>query len=80
MLKYNIPLGFTPSSDPVVQVLVGCTERPPKKINTQVTITLDISSISWLGIKPSFTYQFSQKCPDGLQQVLPQLEGVTGTQ
>jgi hypothetical protein len=77
MLKYNIPIGFTSSSDPVVQVLQGCTENPPKKINTQVKITLDISSISWLGIKPSFTYDFAQKCPEGLQQVLPQLDGVT---
>jgi hypothetical protein len=61
-------------SDPVINLLkANCIEAPENQrtLPTRITLTLEISAISWLGIWPSFSFDKASGCPtDQLKQLL----------
>lgn len=62
-LVYNASLTNI-ANDPAIQLLrSNCFVRPQRQIPVRVKLTVDISAISWLGIRPSFTFDQQADCP-----------------
>ncbi|KAJ2998383.1 hypothetical protein HDV02_004598 [Globomyces sp. JEL0801] len=56
---------LTIASDPTIKVLTSaCRAGTDKKLSTRMTVTVDIAALSWLGIKPTFSFDPPQQCHD----------------
>lgn len=63
---------FDPTNDPAVIALRACS-NPGAKIRFLLKITLDISSISWIGIYPVIPLDLTRGCPTGIGPLLNSL-------
>lgn len=61
------------TTDPAYLTLRKCND-PSVKLNFNLKVTLDISSISWTGFFPSVTLDLARKCPSGIGPLLSSLQ------
>lgn len=65
---------LTGQADPLITTIQdACLSVPQKQLNGRVVVTLDLSSIAWLGIYPKIPFDVGVDCPDiaTVQESLP---------
>ena len=66
-IQYNTSLS-TISQDPALNLLrARCLANPQEAIRGKVTVQVDVSALSWLGIRPKVSQDRDIKCPSQTQ-------------
>ena len=64
-------------NSPGIQILASnCLTVPQKNLNMQLTVRLDIAAISWIGWRPSYTFDRAQACPS-IEQLAALVKALT---
>jgi hypothetical protein len=62
-IQYNTSLSSFSNDPALIMLRDKCLSNPQKPIRGKVTIQVDVSALSWLGIRPKASQDRDIKCP-----------------